>query len=50
MILVKSTLGLKNTPEFIEGLDISNFQGAQAVGAVVSFAGGEPIGKVPKFK
>ena len=42
MILVKSALGLKNTPEFIEGLDISNFQGAYSVGATVSFAGGEP--------
>ena len=42
MILVKSTIGLKSTPVYIEGLDISNFQGALAVGAVVSFAGGEP--------
>ena len=42
MILVKSTIGLQNTPEYIEALDISNFQGDLAVGAVVSFADGEP--------
>ncbi len=42
MILVKSTIGLQKTPVFIEALDISNFQGDMAVGAVVSFAEGEP--------
>ncbi len=42
MTLLQATLGLQNTPKTIEALDISNFQGALAVGAVVSFAEGEP--------
>ena len=42
MNLVKSAIGMQDTPESIEGLDISNFQGDLAVGAVVSFSGGEP--------
>ncbi len=38
---VQRTLGLKNRPRVIEGLDISNFQGGMAVGSVVSFVAGQ---------
>ncbi|OQX65298.1 MAG: excinuclease ABC subunit C [Desulfococcus sp. 4484_242] len=40
--LVQSRLGLRKPPRFIEGLDISNFQGQLAVGTVVRFADGLP--------
>ena len=42
MDAVQSALRLKNPPRFIEGLDISNFQGDLAVGTVVSFVDGRP--------
>ncbi|MBN1832167.1 MAG: excinuclease ABC subunit UvrC [Deltaproteobacteria bacterium] len=38
--LTKSALGLKNAPRNVEGLDISTFHGAFAVGTVVSFVEG----------
>jgi excinuclease ABC subunit C len=37
-------LKLKKVPRFIEGLDISNFQGDTAVGTIVSFVDGAPHG------
>jgi len=40
--LVQKALDLKNAPRWIEGLDISNLQGSQAVGTVVSFLDGQP--------
>jgi len=40
--LVKSTLKLRRHPKFIEGLDISNLHGDEAVGTVVSFVEGLP--------
>lgn len=40
--MLKSTLGLKNTPRVIEAMDISNIQGKTAVGAIVSFVDGKP--------
>jgi len=39
---MQSALNLKNLPRRIEGLDISNFQGAMAVGTIVSFVDGFP--------
>lgn len=39
---LKNRLGLKNFPKRIEGFDISNISGKQAVGAMVSFQGGQP--------
>ncbi len=42
MTAVQSALRLKEIPRFIEGLDISNFQGDLAVGTVVSFVDGLP--------
>lgn len=39
---VQQHFNLKKTPRFIEGLDISNIQGAFAVGAIVSFVDGLP--------
>lgn len=42
MTLVRLHLMLKNTPRFIEGLDISNIQGEMAVGTIVSFVDGLP--------
>jgi excinuclease ABC subunit C len=42
MDVVKATLKLKRLPKFIEGLDISNLHGDEAVGAVVSFVDGLP--------
>ena len=39
---VKKTLGLPNTPFRIEAYDISNIQGAQAVGSMVTFENGKP--------
>ncbi|MFA5350876.1 MAG: excinuclease ABC subunit UvrC [Candidatus Omnitrophota bacterium] len=39
---LKSRLGLKKMPERIEGFDISNISGKQAVGAMVSFYRGNP--------
>jgi excinuclease ABC subunit C len=40
--VVQSTLRLKRAPKFIEGLDISNLHGNEAVGTVVSFVDGLP--------
>lgn len=42
MSMVQSVLRLKTTPEFIEGMDISNLYGDNPVGAVVSFVDGLP--------
>ncbi len=42
MGLAQSVLGLAGSPRFIEGLDISNLQGDQAVGTIVSFVDGLP--------
>ena len=42
MEMTKTFLKLKRTPRTIEGLDISNFQGDMAVGAIVSFVDGLP--------
>ena len=39
---LKIRLGLKKLPERIEGFDISNITGKQAVGSMVSFYQGEP--------
>jgi len=39
---LKNRLGLKKMPERIEGFDISNISGKQAVGAMVSFYRGNP--------
>jgi excinuclease ABC subunit C len=38
----RSVLSLQKVPRTIEGLDISNFQGENAVGVVVAFKDGEP--------
>lgn len=38
----RSILSLQKVPRTIEGLDISNFQGTNAVGVVVAFKDGEP--------
>ncbi len=42
MALVQWHLKLKKVPRYIEGLDISNFQGDMAVGTIVSFVDGLP--------
>ena len=39
---LKNRLGLRNLPEKIEGFDISNISGNQAVGSMVSFYNGSP--------
>lgn len=39
---VQSVLKLKRPPKYIEGLDISNLQGDEAVGTIVSFVDGLP--------
>ena len=39
----KAVLSLQKTPERIECLDISNLQGGQAVGTVISFVKGQPF-------
>ena len=39
---LKKALGLQSTPFRIEIYDISNIQGAEAVGSMVTFEGGEP--------
>jgi len=39
---LKDSLGLRNLPERIEGFDISNISGKQAVGSMVSFYNGSP--------
>lgn len=39
---LKNKLGLKKSPERIEGFDISNISGKQAVGSMVSFYCGNP--------
>jgi excinuclease ABC subunit C len=39
---VAMKLGLEKPPARIEGFDISNFQGAEPVGSMVVFIGGEP--------
>jgi len=40
--IVQSALKLKMPPHYIEGLDISNLQGGEAVGSIVSFVDGLP--------
>ncbi len=40
--LLARSLNLKNLPTRIEGFDISNLSGSQAVGAMVSFYNGQP--------
>ena len=40
--MAQSALKLKMPPHYIEGLDISNFQGDEAVGSIVSFVDGLP--------
>jgi excinuclease ABC subunit C len=40
--VVQSVLKLKMPPHYIEGLDISNLQGDEAVGSIVSFVDGLP--------
>ena len=40
--MVQSVLKLKMPPHYIEGLDISNLQGDEAVGSLVSFVDGLP--------
>jgi excinuclease ABC subunit C len=42
MAMTKTLLNLDRTPRTIEGLDISNFQGDLAVGAIVSFVDSLP--------
>lgn len=42
MVLAKSVLRLSKLPRAIEGLDISNLHGDQAVGTIVSFVDGLP--------
>jgi len=42
MELAQSVLGLQKVPRYIEGVDISNLQGDQAVGTVVAFVEGNP--------
>lgn len=42
LILAKEILGLADVPRRIEGYDISNIQGANAVGSMVAFENGEP--------
>lgn len=42
MGLAKAALGLEKSPRFIEGLDISNLHGNEAVGSIVSFVDGLP--------
>ncbi len=42
LVLAKDLLGLKDLPRRIEGYDISNIQGTNAVGSMVVFENGEP--------
>ena len=42
LTLVQDLLGLKDIPRRIEGYDISNIQGTNAVGSMVVFESGEP--------
>lgn len=42
---LQNTVGLKSIPHLIEGIDISNFQGDEAVGVIVSFRQGVPYKK-----
>ncbi|MFH0889082.1 MAG: GIY-YIG nuclease family protein [Planctomycetota bacterium] len=41
--LIKEILGLSNIPLHIEGVDVSDIKGNQAVGSVVVFIDGEPV-------
>ncbi len=41
--MMQRVLRLKNPPRHVEGLDISNLQGNQAVGTIVSFVDGMPM-------
>lgn len=43
LVEVKKTLGLPATPFLIEGYDISNIQGADSVGSMVTFRNGAPL-------
>ncbi len=43
LLELKEVLGLKDLPYRIEGFDISNIQGAGAVGSLVVFEGGKPL-------
>lgn len=40
---LKQTLGLASTPFIVEAFDISNIQGAEPVGSMVTFRDGEPL-------
>lgn len=42
---LRRTLGLESLPHLIEGMDVSTFQGDEAVGVVVSFRQGTPYKK-----
>ncbi len=42
---LQKVLGLGHRPEIIEGYDISNIQGQEAVGSQVVFVGGRPAGE-----
>ena len=42
VVELAKTLGLKRVPQRIEGYDIANIFGREAVGAMVVFSGGEP--------
>ncbi|MGC8777131.1 MAG: UvrB/UvrC motif-containing protein, partial [Candidatus Caldatribacteriaceae bacterium] len=42
---MREVIGLENLPHLIEGMDISTFQGDEAVGVVVSFRQGTPYKK-----
>ncbi|MCK4305171.1 MAG: excinuclease ABC subunit UvrC [Candidatus Eisenbacteria sp.] len=41
--LIQEALGLPHAPSRIEGFDISNIQGRQAVGSLVVFSNGQPL-------
>jgi len=45
LLKVKEELGLDRIPEVVEGIDISNLYGREAVGVVVCFQGGVPYKK-----
>lgn len=43
LLRLQESLGLRNFPRVMECYDISNFQGRDAVGSMVSFVDGEPL-------
>jgi len=42
-VQLQEALGLRKVPDTIECFDISNFQGKETVGSLVTFKGGEPL-------